>query len=152
MVTIKQKLVANKIVENHGNISKTMREVGYSYNTAKKPGNLTNSKGWNELMEEYFPDEHLAKRHKDLLDKEEVVVKNNNKTGKVDIIKTGQIDPQSVSRGLDMAYKLKNKYAPDKLTIIDPNDDLTDEQLEEEINRRKEVREPSKEPEVEKEG
>ena len=37
MATIKQKQAFNKIMENHGNISKTMREVGYTEATEKNP-------------------------------------------------------------------------------------------------------------------
>ena len=52
MPTIKQKKAVNKIVENRGNISKSMREVGYSPKTAKNPKHLTESKGYKELCEE----------------------------------------------------------------------------------------------------
>lgn len=67
MPTIKQKAVASRIAENHGNLGKTMLEAGYSPNTAKKPENLTESKGWAELMEEYLPDDLILKAHKDAL-------------------------------------------------------------------------------------
>jgi len=53
MATLKQKMAAKKITENHGNVSKTMREVGYSENSAKKPSNLTESKGFKEEMAKY---------------------------------------------------------------------------------------------------
>jgi hypothetical protein len=52
MATTKQTQVVDKIVENHGNISKSMREVGYTDATAKNPKNLTNSKGFQQLCEE----------------------------------------------------------------------------------------------------
>ena len=61
MPTIKQEKVFNKIVENRGNISKTMREVGYSEKTAKNPKNLTESKGWQELLNT-IKDEPLLNR------------------------------------------------------------------------------------------
>ncbi len=64
-MTIKQQLAAKKIAENHGNVSAAMLAVGYSKNTAKKPSNLTQSKGWTELMEEYLPDSLLAKVNQD---------------------------------------------------------------------------------------
>lgn len=93
MATLKQIKALEKITENHGNISKAMLEVGYSPNTAKKPQNLTESKGWKELMEEYLPDMDLAKKHKELLNggKEETQVK-----------------------ALDMGYKLKGSYVNEK--------------------------------------
>lgn len=114
MATLKQKKAAQKITENHGNVSKGMLEAGYSPNTAKKPSNLTNSKGWQELMDKFLPDSLLAKKHQALLNKEEVRLKNNNETGEIDVIPTGQIDVQAVAKGLEMAYKLKGSYAPEK--------------------------------------
>ena len=51
MPTIKQKKAVNKIIENHGNVSKSMREVGYRESTCKNPKNLTESKGFKELCE-----------------------------------------------------------------------------------------------------
>jgi hypothetical protein len=52
MATEKQKLAIDKIVENRGNVSKAMREAGYSPATAKNPSNLLDSKGFMELMDE----------------------------------------------------------------------------------------------------
>ena len=48
MSTLKQKNVVAKIIENRGNISKSMRDVGYSKQTAKNPKNLTESDGFAE--------------------------------------------------------------------------------------------------------
>ena len=52
MATVKQKLALDRIVENGGNVSKAMREVGYSANTAVTPQKLTESIGFKELCEE----------------------------------------------------------------------------------------------------
>lgn len=54
MSTLKQELVASKIVENHGNVSKAMIQAGYSPATAKNPKNLTESKAWPMLIERYM--------------------------------------------------------------------------------------------------
>lgn len=51
MATEKQKAVVDKIIENRGSISAAMREVGYSENTAHNPKNLTESKGFREVLE-----------------------------------------------------------------------------------------------------
>lgn len=61
MATEKQKRALDKMLENGGNISKAMREVGYSENTAKTPQKLTDSKGWKELTEAYLPDDMLLR-------------------------------------------------------------------------------------------
>ncbi len=50
MPTLKQQKAIDKVVENHGNISKSMRDAGYDETTAKNPKNLTESKAWKEAM------------------------------------------------------------------------------------------------------
>ena len=67
MPTIKQKRAVKKIVENRGNVSKAMLEAGYPPTTAKNPKNLTDSKGFKELMEENLSNDKLLKKHEQLL-------------------------------------------------------------------------------------
>lgn len=52
MATMRQKRALDKIVENGGNVSKAMRDVGYSAETAKSPAKLLDSKGFMQLMDE----------------------------------------------------------------------------------------------------
>lgn len=94
MSTFRQKLTASKLVENGGNIGKAMRAAGYSASTAKTPKKLTQSKGWEELMGDFFPDELLVKVHKSLLNDKNWRARN---------------------AALDKAYKLKGRYAPEKV-------------------------------------
>jgi len=65
--TIKQKKAIKNVVENGGNVSKAMRDAGYSPATAKNPSKLTDTAAWAELMETYLPDVDLAAKHKSLL-------------------------------------------------------------------------------------
>lgn len=100
MPTIRQKKAFKEIVEKRRtSVSAVMRDVGYSPNTAVQPHQLTESKGWKELMAQHFPDETLAKVHAEGL---EAV--------------TGDDIPDYRTRHLylDTAYKLKGSYAPDK--------------------------------------
>jgi hypothetical protein len=53
MPTIKQRVAADLIVENRGNISKSMLQAGYDATTAKNPKNLTESRGYKEILDEY---------------------------------------------------------------------------------------------------
>lgn len=55
-MTLKQQKAAALIIENHGNISKSMRQAGYTAATAKNPKNLTQSPGFKELLASYGPD------------------------------------------------------------------------------------------------
>lgn len=52
MATVKQRKAAQLVVENRGNVSKSMRQAGYTPKTAKNPKNLTESKGFREVAEE----------------------------------------------------------------------------------------------------
>lgn len=118
MATTKQHKVVKKILENTGmSVSKAMAESGYPPATAKNPQQLTNSKGWKELMKEYLPDDLLAQKHQELLNKTEI---------------TGDIDTQAVSKGLDMAYKLKGSYAAEKTlnVTVELDATLTQEDVE----------------------
>ncbi len=50
--SMKQKKAVGKIVENCGNVSKSMKQAGYSDASAKNPKSLTDSKGFEQLMDE----------------------------------------------------------------------------------------------------
>lgn len=71
MATERQKNAVDKIVENGGNVSKAMREAGYSPETAKTPSKLTRSDGFKELMEAYLPDDMLLRALSDDIEKKE---------------------------------------------------------------------------------
>lgn len=53
MATAKQVKAVEAMVENGGIASRAMEEAGYSPNTAKTPQKLTESKGFQEICEEY---------------------------------------------------------------------------------------------------
>jgi hypothetical protein len=71
MATERQKLAVDKIIENRGNVSRAMLEVGYSPATARNPKNLTDSDGFKELMETYLPDDMLLRALSDDIEKKE---------------------------------------------------------------------------------
>lgn len=125
MATLRQKAAIQKVMENHGNVSKSMREVGYPETTAKNPKNLTESKAWLEIMEESLPDTKLVERHRELLDKRETIIVRDGKESRVEITDQPHSD---VKGALDMAYKLKGAYAPEKSQSInlDVKIDATD--------------------------
>lgn len=99
----------DKVAENGGNISKAMREVGYTPISAATPKKLTNSKGWQELMKKYFPDSKLASLHKKLLEKKEVIVVSDGAKEGSHIEWTGQPHTDAL-KALETAYKLKARY------------------------------------------
>ena len=103
MTTIKQNQAFKKIVENHGNISKSMLEVGYSPETAKNPSNLTNSKGWQELMAKHLPDNDLIKVHKEGLKATKIFSSHTEPDKTVP-------DYGVRHKYLETAYKIKNRF------------------------------------------
>ena len=118
MATLKQKKAFKEAVENGGNVSRAMIDVGYSPATAHTPQKLTDTKGWKELMEEYIPDDLLARKHLELLNKREVIRWFNHATGEMEMEVTDQPDGQAVPKALDMAYKLKGSYAAEKKVTL----------------------------------
>lgn len=100
MATLKQKMAVAKILENPSqSISSVMREVGYSPNTAIVPGDLTNSKGFQELLDEAG----LTDSYLNSCLHEDIEAKKGNRKGE-----------------LELAYKLKKRIgedAQDKPTV-----------------------------------
>lgn len=101
MATQRQKKAIANLVENRGNVSKAMRDAGYDETTAKNPKNLTESVAYKAIAD-LIPDELLSEKHLALLNKQD---------------ENGNIDVQAVKAGLDMGYKLKGSYAPEKRKV-----------------------------------
>lgn len=129
--TIRQRLVFNDVV-NGSSISKAMAKHGYSLSTSVRTNKITETKGWKELLEEHLGDDLLAERHKELLNKREAELFSRVKrdeNGKPIVDDKGNIieehvyvdngpDTQAVSKALDMAYRLKDKYAAEKQVLL----------------------------------
>lgn len=79
------------------------------------PHEIKKTQGWQALMEQYLPEERLVSKHLELLNasKEEVQVK-----------------------ALDLAYKLKGSYAPEKTQAINLNVDVSVDNSEAEAIRK----------------
>ena len=153
MATTKQKKAFDKMVENGGNVSPAMIEAGYSENTAHTPQKLTESKGWKELMETYLPDELLGQKHRELFEQKQVsyfvfsksmsdeeIIAHVKASG-IEVITVRESDKgkmafysipdaQAIKSGLDMGYKLKGSYAPEKKDITTLGDKLPSTDLD----------------------
>lgn len=109
-VNLKQRKVAKAIIENHGtSVSKAMRDAGYSDAYASNPQELIRTKSFQELLDEYLPDEKLAQVHAELIDNEEANIR---------------------LRSVDLGYKIKSKFEPDKIEVIKKYEDMPYEELE----------------------
>lgn len=133
-----------------------MIEAGYSPTTAST-SNPNVKKTWNEILEQFFPDEVIAHAEngqlnashidhfvfaKSISNKEiqEVIESYPNcKLKKISETETTKHayffapDNNAVSKSLDRIYKMKDKYAPEKHKIIGEFDNMTDEELDERL-------------------
>lgn len=131
-----QKKAIQNYIDNGGNASKAMRDAGYASTTIENPSNLTRSDAFISLVSQ-IPESLLVDKHLALLNKMEVVPRHNRDTNETEYVPTGEIDAQSVAKGLDMAYKIRGTYAPEKkevtgTIIVRPT--RQDEELAHQIN------------------
>lgn len=115
MATLKQKRAALKSLENGGNVSRAMIDVGYSKAMAKNPQKLTQSKGWNELIEKYLKDEELLKVHKAGLGattlKPHLIDRDDKGRPIYDYVP--EDDMPTRKQYLELGYKVKGKLQPE---------------------------------------
>lgn len=114
MATTKQQRLAEVIVENQFidkplTAGQMLEKVGYSDNLIKQPGRVIAAEGVQKSIAELIPDDLLIRKHKELLELTD---------------KDGYMDVQGVTKGLDMAYKLKGSYAAEKSTSVNVNVDV----------------------------
>ena len=111
-LTEKLENFAAEYTANGGNATKAALTAypNISYAAAKVLGhNNLKKPAVKALISDAFPDKLLNQRHLELLNKREYIVKSN---GEVQALETP--DTQAVSKALDMAYKIKGKYAAEK--------------------------------------
>lgn len=106
-----------------------LMEAGYSENVAEQPTKVTRTATWQELMDEYLPEDKVASTHADLLRANSMIYATSG--GK--ITDTMEVpDWTARKNAVDMALKLRGKYAPTEMAVSVERklDDLTDEELE----------------------
>jgi len=107
----RHKLVLKKLSDNISKgmtLEKAMLASGYSKSYARSSTTLKNTESWDSLIEAALGNKFLLKKHTKLLEKRELFYNKD-----VGIVETGQVH-SDVKGGLDMAYKLKSKYAPEE--------------------------------------
>lgn len=113
-MTIKQKIALEKVMENHGNVSRAMLEAGYDPTTAKNPKNLTESKAWNEMMEEYLPDNKVLQTHAEALEANKVIsakIIGKDADGNTDDFIEVPDHPTRL-KAVELTYKVKRRLNP----------------------------------------
>jgi len=126
-VTLKQRKAAKKVVENHGNVSRAMIDAGYKPATAKNPKNLTQSKAWTQLMEQYLPDDKLLEKHDEALDAvksigAQILIDKDGKT--ISKENEGMIevpDNRTRLKAVELGYRVKGKLRQEEGINIEAN-------------------------------
>lgn len=114
MPSLRAKKAVKILVENRGaSVSDAMRKAGYSEKTAKNPANLTKSKSWPELLQQYIPQEKVAAAHAALFEAEDVVF--IPKGGK--ILERRRPDHTARKAAVEMGHKLHGNFAPEQLEV-----------------------------------
>ena len=95
-------------------VTAAMRGI-YSPSTATRPEKITKLPAFQELLNEYLPDDLVTRRHRELLDKRDIeIVYDEIKKGKGWIRVPRVIDKgpetQAVSKAIEMKYRLGNRY------------------------------------------
>lgn len=105
------KKVFEKVMENHGkNIGKTMIDEGYTKASAKNPKNVTDSKSWEMLMDEYIPESLIAQTHKEAFEANRTISVVSGKQasgGTTDFIDVP--DWQTRMKATELGYKIRGK-------------------------------------------
>lgn len=130
----------NKILPAHREIFKNYKEQGfrhlgkairktgvYSETVASRVNKITSTKSWQAIMAEYMPEEHLALRHSELLDKrdtETIYDETKNADGSITkvarLVDTGP-ETNAVSKGLELAYRLRGSFSKEEGPVSPAN-------------------------------
>lgn len=112
------------------------REAGYSETIADNPQKITKSKSWQALMDEFLPQDLIARKHQELLEAEETIFIPRGK----EILERKRPDHMARRAGIDMAHKLRGNYAPEKIELERRKfQDMSDEELRTTIAEAKKV-------------
>lgn len=128
MATEKQKKAIGLLVENGGNVSKSMRQAGYSEKTAKTPKKLTESDAFKKFADS-LPDDLLIKVHLEGLN----ATKHQGVGGMVLNVEKKEFGHTEVEvpdfptrhKYLDSAYKIKGAYATEKVDVTSAGEQIT---------------------------
>jgi hypothetical protein len=110
-MTLKQKALAKEIIENPSSTMKdAMIKVGYSENTAVAPSQITESKGFQELMNTYLDDDETLAVHKEQLHATKVISARNGKDASAETDDFIDVpDNQARLKAIELAYRIKGK-------------------------------------------
>lgn len=120
MATLNQKVIATQIIKKVRkgetvSVSKEMRKAGYSKHTSRQPAKITASKGFQELLDKYLPEQLLLEKGKEGLQATTIRF-----TPKGKLLKVPDYSAQHkfYNTGLQLRGKLKPDVTPPPSTVI----------------------------------
>lgn len=132
--SVKQKRAIKKLIsalENgrYTTMKEILKESGYSDNVASQPTKVTKTATWQQLMEEYLPDELIAKTHGELFKAEGTIYATSE--GRITDMRKVP-DWTARKNAIDLAYKVKGRFAPTEMSVSVERklEELSDEELE----------------------
>lgn len=92
-------------------ITEAMIAQSYAPSVVDTPKRITNTDSWAALMEEFLPEDKVAMRHAELLDKRDVRIDVFGR-GKKRHVERTDLGPNvpAVGKALEMAYKLRGAF------------------------------------------
>lgn len=108
IATPKQRAVVNELLSGKvgTSMATAMKNAGYAHGIVRNPQKVVQSKGFNQLLEKYLPDNKLLKKHKEFINAKKTV----RTFTKGDLTTEVEETDANAVKALDMAYKLKGKY------------------------------------------
>lgn len=95
-------------------VSKAMIQSGYSINSARTPSRYVGKENLLRLFNKSIPDKLILKAHKKLLNAKTRV--RTFKKGDL-VTEITQEDTLGLSKGVELAYKVKGAFAPEEKTL-----------------------------------
>lgn len=103
----REKLAQLLVMDPKKSMKQAMIEAGYSKSSATNGGaGIVKSKGFQQAMEKFLPDQLLLEKHREFLNSKRLVKEFRKGDVTTEISET---DPSAV-RALDLAYKIKGRY------------------------------------------
>ena len=166
MAREKQKKVLKEVSKGKS-LRQATKDAGYSQSYADT-GRIKESKTWKELVAKYLPEDKIAKRHEELLDsvfpsKVSFDMPITNKVIRLSVEKSGGelVDIQNIKvkgkivtkiahclypdkkmrkAAVDMAYKVRGSYAPEKVEMLGGGDAETLESINDQLEEIKDTK------------
>ena len=148
---MKYRKIVKAVVEG-GNIGEAIHNEGYGDSLAKNPSKITNTKTFQELLDEYMPEEFVLDQHKRLYSEhrhiKQVRLETTDDTEikeackgyeNVSTIKhedegytlliINEVDREARKSAVELSHRIRGSFAPTRIEVKREYEDMPDEEL-----------------------